>query len=131
VTLPRSLTAAYNQRTGDAAEQAWCDELTRRGAQVWRVNAGTSARHNQDVFLLWDVLAMTDTDAMFCQVKATATDPWPPAPIWRTRFMAARHPKGLRYLLVWLDPSGQWRVWRLLSDGTRLPLAWPPERSAS
>lgn len=123
-----ALRHRWSQETGDAAERAWCDELTRLGAACWRVNAASSARHNQDVFQLWDVLAMTDTDAMFCQVKATATDPWPPKPAWRARFAAAHHPPHLRYLLVWLMPgSGGWRVWRLLADGTRLEMEWPPE----
>jgi hypothetical protein len=92
------------------------------------VGTGTSARHNQDVFQLFDVIALDAPCCLFCQVKATAKEPWPPAPIWRARFLALPHPPSVRYLLAWLRPgSAGWAVWRLLSDGTRLACEWPPE----
>ena len=126
-----SLQHRWNQQTGSLAEQAWCAELTRLGAVAWSVNAGTSARHNQDILGLFDILCLTATDTLLSQVKATAKDPWPPIPAWRARFLALPHPPGLRYLLVWLTPAGEWRVWQLLSDGTRLELDWPPAEAPS
>ena len=121
-----ALQQRYNVLTGAAAETAWMAELVRYGAFTWRVGAGTSARHNVDILDCFDCIGLTAGDVLFCQVKATATDPWPPSPIWRARFLALPHPPGVRYLLVWLTPAGAWRTWRLLSDGTRLELAWPP-----
>jgi hypothetical protein len=126
MTLPRSLAASYSQRTGAAAEAAFAAELTRLGATVYRPAANSSARWNRDAFG-FDIVAMTGSDVLLVQVKATATDPWPPAPIWRARFLALPHPPSVRYLLAWLRPgSAGWTVWRLLSDGTRLACEWPP-----
>ena len=123
-----ALQQRYNVQTGAAAEEQWCNELTRLGAVAWRVNAGTSARWNTDIFACFDCIGLTAGDVLFCQIKATAREPWPPAPIWRARFLALPHPPGIKYLLCWLTPDNPatWRVWRLLSDGTRLELAWPP-----
>jgi hypothetical protein len=116
---------------GRAAEDAWCLEQRRCGAPVaWSSRAGTSARHNRDILDCWDTIAVTPHYTVLSQVKATATEPRPDH-LWRVRFMAHPHPRGLLYLLVWWTPEGNWQVWRLLPDGTRLPVDWPPERNAS
>jgi hypothetical protein len=125
----RRWQAAANSATGEAAEVAWMAELTRAGVTfVWRRAANTSARWNADTGG-FDVLSISGDDVTLSQVKATAREPWPPPPIWRTRFLGMPHPPGLRYLLVWLTPEGTWRVWRLLGDGTRLAAPWPPAPS--
>jgi hypothetical protein len=124
-------TARYrnqnNALNGTAAENAFIRELERYGGVVWSPGAENSARYKKDV-LGFDILCLTPGDVLLCQIKATAREPWPPAPIWRARFLALPHPPGVRYMLCWLTPDSPatWRTWRLLSDGTRLEVAWPP-----
>jgi len=115
-----------NAARGRAAEDAWCLEQLRQGARVaWSSRAGNSARHNRDILDCWDTIALTPHYTVLSQVKVTATEPRP-RPEWRRLFMEHPHPPGLLYLLAWWTPDETWTVWRLLSDGTRLPLAWPP-----
>ena len=121
-----ALQQRYNVLTGAAAEEQWCNELARHGGLAWSVKANTDPRFNKDIYG-FDVLCLTPGEVLLCQVKATADDPWPPSRFWRARFLALLpHPPGVRYMLVWLTPAGAWRTWRLLSDGTRLELEWPP-----
>lgn len=128
------------QRAGDVAEDMFVAELTRLGCAAWGTGgtAGVktlpdgrkiAVRLGCDILSLFDVLAIDASGVLLAQVKGGARFEGPDKD-WRARFALLPHPPRLRYLWAWLGPTG-WRVWRLLADGTRLEMDWPPEGSAA
>lgn len=123
------------QRAGDLAEDMFICELTRLGCVAW-ATGGTAAskwlpggrkiaiRLGHDLFGLFDIIGMDASGVLLVQVKGGKEYEGPDKD-WRARFALLPHPPRLRYLWAWLGPSG-WRVWRLLADGTRLEMDWPP-----
>jgi len=125
MTLPPALRNRYNAQVGAAAELAFIRELARRNpnADIWSVGANSSARHNKDVWGLWDVLASTYSGLIVAQVKATATQPRPDQ-LWMTRYLAWPHAETTRCLLAWLMPTGQWSVRLLDREGRMEDAGW-------
>ena len=123
------------QRAGDVAEDLFVAELTRLGCVAW-ATGGTAGskrladgrkigfRLGNDVLGLFDILAIGNAGALLVQVKGGKEYEGPDKD-WRERFARLPHPPRLRYLWAYLGADG-WRVERLLPDGTRLPVDWPP-----
>jgi hypothetical protein len=124
------------QRAGDIAEDLFVSELTRLGCVAW-ATGGTAGvkqladgrkigiRLGCDLLGLFDILAIDPAGVLLVQVKGGARFEGPDKD-WRERFARLPHPPRLRYLWAWLGADG-WRVERLLPDGTRLRVDWPPE----
>ena len=128
------------QRAGDLAEDLFCAELVRLGCVAW-ATGGTAGvkelwdgrkigiRLGNDIFSCFDIIGMDRAGVVLVQVKGGKEYEGPDKD-WRARFALLPHPPRLRYLWAYLGTDG-WRVERLLADGKRLPVAWPPEGSAS
>jgi hypothetical protein len=123
------------QRAGDIAEDLFVSELTRLGCVAWatggtagvkRLADGTKIgiRLGCDLLGLFDILAIYPAGVLLVQVKGGSAYEGPDK-AWRERFARLPHPPRLRYLWAHLGADG-WRVERLLPDGTRLRVDWPP-----
>lgn len=128
------------QRAGDIAEDMFCAELVRLGCVAW-ATGGTAGvkeladgrciaiRLGNDIFSCFDVIGMDGSGVLLVQVKGGKAYEGPDKD-WRARFALLPHPPRLRYLWAWLGPQG-WRVERLLADGTRLEMDWPPTKEGN
>lgn len=123
--LPAALRNRYNQRTGAAAEEAFVAELRQRfgNVAVWRPGANASARHNADVWDLWDIIAISPWRLTVVQVKATAEQPRLDR-VWLERYREWPHPESALCLLAWLRPEGTWQVWLIGRDGRLVDAGW-------